>query len=189
MDSWQQGQSSPFLGWLRKPSSSILHPDPSPAKKKEQKTADQLRTLLKPLHPGPKRKTRKTPRIFFRRKMSLPRKHGSRKATARDRGTKLVWNSVISTFKAPSKRKDAVKDEMIWAMRPRGSGSPPEGTHNNNKSRCPWILPTGCFFWKCFFEKKCVFGNSPRCFLRCGAAVFFAGMVCSCRSLLIYKMY
>ena len=32
-------------------------------------------------------------------------------------GTKFVWNSVISTFKAPSKRKDAVKLEMICAMR------------------------------------------------------------------------
>merc|ERR1719504_478618 len=30
-------------------------------------------------------------------------------------GTKLVWNSVISTLSAPSKRKDAVKDEMICA--------------------------------------------------------------------------
>ena len=32
-------------------------------------------------------------------------------------GTRLVWNSVISTFKAPSNRSDAVKLEMICAMR------------------------------------------------------------------------
>ena len=32
-------------------------------------------------------------------------------------GTRLVWNSVISTFKAPSKRSDAVKLEIICAMR------------------------------------------------------------------------
>ena len=31
-------------------------------------------------------------------------------------GTKLVWNSVISTFKAPSKRNEAVNDEMTYAM-------------------------------------------------------------------------
>jgi len=27
-------------------------------------------------------------------------------------GTKLVWNSVISTFKAPSNLNEAVRDEM-----------------------------------------------------------------------------
>ena len=32
-------------------------------------------------------------------------------------GTRFVWNSVMSTFKAPSNRKDAVRLEMIWAMR------------------------------------------------------------------------
>ena len=32
-------------------------------------------------------------------------------------GTRLVWNSVTSTFRAPSKRSDAVKLEMTWAMR------------------------------------------------------------------------
>merc|ERR1719197_2187365 len=32
-------------------------------------------------------------------------------------GTRLVWNSVTSTLRAPSKRSDAVSDEMIWAMR------------------------------------------------------------------------
>ena len=31
--------------------------------------------------------------------------------------TKLVWNSVISTFKAPSNRREAVKEEMIWAIK------------------------------------------------------------------------
>merc|ERR1719321_684167 len=30
-------------------------------------------------------------------------------------GTRLVWNSVMSTFNAPSKRSDAVSDEMICA--------------------------------------------------------------------------
>jgi len=28
-------------------------------------------------------------------------------------GTRLVWNSVISTFNAPSNLSEAVKDEMI----------------------------------------------------------------------------
>merc|ERR1719321_2185823 len=32
-------------------------------------------------------------------------------------GTRLVWNSVISTFNAPSKRRDAVKLEIIWPRR------------------------------------------------------------------------
>merc|ERR1711934_1072373 len=32
-------------------------------------------------------------------------------------GTKFVWNSVTSTLSAPSKRSDAVSDEMIWATR------------------------------------------------------------------------
>jgi len=32
-------------------------------------------------------------------------------------GTRLVWNSVMSTFRAPSKRREAVSDEMIWATR------------------------------------------------------------------------
>merc|ERR1719502_1364695 len=32
-------------------------------------------------------------------------------------GTRLVWNSVISTFRAPSKRREAVSEEMICAMR------------------------------------------------------------------------
>merc|ERR1719498_1111555 len=32
-------------------------------------------------------------------------------------GTRLVWNSVTSTLRAPSKRSDAVSDEMIWAIR------------------------------------------------------------------------
>jgi len=27
-------------------------------------------------------------------------------------GTRLVWNSVMSTFRAPSKRRDAVREEM-----------------------------------------------------------------------------
>merc|ERR1712010_222623 len=31
-------------------------------------------------------------------------------------GTKLVWNSVRSTFSAPSKRREAVKDDVICAM-------------------------------------------------------------------------
>merc|ERR1719337_590996 len=31
-------------------------------------------------------------------------------------GTKLVWNSVMSTFRAPSKRREAVKDDVICAM-------------------------------------------------------------------------
>merc|ERR1712054_412566 len=30
-------------------------------------------------------------------------------------GTKFVWNSVMSTFSAPSKRRDAVSDEMHCA--------------------------------------------------------------------------
>merc|ERR1719421_1354846 len=30
-------------------------------------------------------------------------------------GTKFVWNSVISTLRAPSKRNDAVSEEIIWA--------------------------------------------------------------------------
>merc|ERR1719203_1518607 len=30
-------------------------------------------------------------------------------------GTKLVWNSVRSTFSAPSNRREAVTDEMHWA--------------------------------------------------------------------------
>merc|ERR1712226_1087391 len=32
-------------------------------------------------------------------------------------GTKLVWNSVTSTFKAPSNRREAVKEEITWAIR------------------------------------------------------------------------
>merc|ERR1719353_1235099 len=32
-------------------------------------------------------------------------------------GTRLVWNSVTSTLRAPSKRSEAVSDEMIWAIR------------------------------------------------------------------------
>eukprot|EP00966_Prymnesium_polylepis_P127140 2940273-Prymnesium_polylepis.1 len=32
-------------------------------------------------------------------------------------GTRLVWNSVTSTLSAPSKRSDAVSDEMICAIR------------------------------------------------------------------------
>merc|ERR1719171_464876 len=35
----------------------------------------------------------------------------------RGEGTRLVWNSVTSTLSAPSKRSDAVSDEMIWATR------------------------------------------------------------------------
>ena len=31
-------------------------------------------------------------------------------------GTKLVWNSVTSTFKAPSNLKEAVKDEIVWEI-------------------------------------------------------------------------
>merc|ERR1719199_1929944 len=29
-------------------------------------------------------------------------------------GTRLVWNSVTSTLRAPSKRSEAVSEEMIW---------------------------------------------------------------------------
>merc|ERR1712093_407132 len=32
-------------------------------------------------------------------------------------GTKFVWNSVISTFRAPSKRSDAVSEEITCARR------------------------------------------------------------------------
>merc|ERR1719198_1670057 len=32
-------------------------------------------------------------------------------------GTKFVWNSVMSTFKAPSKRSDAVSEEITCARR------------------------------------------------------------------------
>merc|ERR1719197_1484530 len=32
-------------------------------------------------------------------------------------GTEFVWNSVISTLRAPSKRSDAVKDEITCARR------------------------------------------------------------------------
>merc|ERR1719414_601373 len=32
-------------------------------------------------------------------------------------GTKLVWNSVRSTFRAPSKRSEAVTEETIWEIR------------------------------------------------------------------------
>jgi len=32
-------------------------------------------------------------------------------------GTKLVWNSLRSTFREPSKRNEAVIDETTWAMR------------------------------------------------------------------------
>lgn len=143
MDSWQQGQSSPFLGGLRKPSSSILHPDPSPAKKKGKNTGPTTDPTKTPtLNPTPKENIRKL-HGFFSPKNRLTNT-GSRKATASYRGTKLVWNSVISTFKAPSKRKDAVKDEMIWAMRPRGSGSPRRNAQQH--SRCPYVLPTEWFF-------------------------------------------
>jgi hypothetical protein len=31
-------------------------------------------------------------------------------------GTKLVWNSVTSTFKAPSNLNEAVNDEITWEM-------------------------------------------------------------------------
>merc|ERR1711981_215683 len=30
-------------------------------------------------------------------------------------GTKLVWNSVISTLRAPSNLREAVKEEIAWA--------------------------------------------------------------------------
>jgi hypothetical protein len=29
-------------------------------------------------------------------------------------GTKLVWNSVISTLRAPSNLREAVKEEIVW---------------------------------------------------------------------------
>jgi hypothetical protein len=32
-------------------------------------------------------------------------------------GTRFVWNSVTSTFRAPSKRREAVREEMTCAMR------------------------------------------------------------------------
>jgi tubulin alpha len=32
-------------------------------------------------------------------------------------GTRLVWNSVMSTLRAPSNRREAVSDEMTWATR------------------------------------------------------------------------
>merc|ERR1712054_466027 len=32
-------------------------------------------------------------------------------------GTKFVWNSVMSTLSAPSKRSDAVSDEIHWPTR------------------------------------------------------------------------
>ena len=35
-------------------------------------------------------------------------------------GTRLVWNSVTSTLSAPSKRSDAVSDEMTWREGGRG---------------------------------------------------------------------
>ena len=31
-------------------------------------------------------------------------------------GTRFVWNSVKSTLSAPSKRRDAVRDETTWPM-------------------------------------------------------------------------
>merc|ERR1712166_540513 len=31
-------------------------------------------------------------------------------------GTKLVWNSVTSTLRAPSNLKEAVKDEIVWEI-------------------------------------------------------------------------
>ena len=31
-------------------------------------------------------------------------------------GTKLVWNSLRSTFKEPSKRREAVIEETTWAI-------------------------------------------------------------------------
>merc|ERR1712193_592279 len=31
-------------------------------------------------------------------------------------GTRLVWNSVTSTLRAPSKRSDAVREEITWAI-------------------------------------------------------------------------
>merc|ERR1712151_458087 len=31
-------------------------------------------------------------------------------------GTKLVWNSVISTLRAPSNLREAVREEITWAM-------------------------------------------------------------------------
>jgi hypothetical protein len=30
-------------------------------------------------------------------------------------GTRFVWNSVMSTFRAPSNLREAVRDEMTWA--------------------------------------------------------------------------
>ena len=32
-------------------------------------------------------------------------------------GVRLVWNSVMSTFRAPSKRSEAVSDEMVCETR------------------------------------------------------------------------
>ena len=34
----------------------------------------------------------------------------------RGKGTKFVWNSFKSTFREPSKRRDAVIEETTWAM-------------------------------------------------------------------------
>ena len=36
---------------------------------------------------------------------------------ARGYGTRFVWNSVMSTLRAPSKRSDAVSDEATWAIK------------------------------------------------------------------------
>merc|ERR1719408_851389 len=35
----------------------------------------------------------------------------------RGNGTKFVWNSVMSTLRAPSKRREAVRDEITWPRR------------------------------------------------------------------------
>lgn len=47
------------------------------------------------------------------------REKGANDATGkwiRGKGTRLVWNSFRSTFREPSKRRDAVMEETTWAI-------------------------------------------------------------------------
>ena len=57
--------------------------------------------------------------------------------SSRQARTRLVWNSVTSTFSAPSKRSDAVSDEMTCAISLRSVQQPQSPTPTCERSRAP----------------------------------------------------
>ncbi|KAJ8530535.1 hypothetical protein ON010_g14376 [Phytophthora cinnamomi] len=61
-------------------------------------------------------------------------------------GTKFVWNSVTSTFSAPSKRSDAVSDEMTCAIRRfRWLRCPASRPHPCAPAVSAWTAPSSEF--------------------------------------------